>query len=60
MFRADAFIDALREFQPDVLAACQAAMRETHDDGDFVRINTASFEEGPDISIDYAVMEKTH
>ncbi|PWQ98720.1 mannose-1-phosphate guanylyltransferase/mannose-6-phosphate isomerase [Leucothrix arctica] len=59
MFRVDSFLQALGEYQPLVLAACERAMVQTHSDGDFIRLDTKSFEQCPDISIDYAVMEKT-
>lgn len=59
MFRADAYLRALGDFQPDVLTACKAAMASPSSDGDFIRFNAERFAESPDISIDYAVMEKT-
>lgn len=59
MFRADAYLRSLGDFQPDVLSACKAAMVDHSDDGDFVRVEDESFSKSPDISVDYAVMEKT-
>jgi mannose-1-phosphate guanylyltransferase/mannose-6-phosphate isomerase len=59
MFRADTFIDALQEFEPQLLEACMKSMMNVVDDGDFVRVDKESFSSCPDISVDYAVMEKT-
>ena len=59
LFRADAYLQALAQYQPEILQACQAALSEPRNDGDFIRINAAAFAQSPDISIDYAVMEKT-
>ena len=59
MFRADAYLRSLGDFQSEVLNACKAAMTEYSDDGDFVRVEAESFAKSPDISVDYAVMEKT-
>ncbi len=60
MFRADIYLNVLEEYQPDVFTACQAATQSTHHDGDFIRINADSFASSPEISVDYAVMEKTN
>lgn len=59
MFRVDAYLSSLADFQPDVLAACREAMKQPAPDGDFVRVEPESFATSPDISVDYAVMEKT-
>lgn len=57
MFRADRYLALLRQYQPAMLAACQAAMAELSPDLDFVRVKKAAFEACPDNSIDYAIME---
>lgn len=59
LFRADRYLQALATYAPGVLAACQAAMQNPSDDGDFIRIDSTAFAQCPDISVDYAVMEKT-
>jgi mannose-1-phosphate guanylyltransferase / mannose-6-phosphate isomerase len=58
-FSARAYVDALKILAPDVLNACQAAMESAAVDGIFVRPDAAAFAAAPNISIDYAVMEKT-
>ncbi|WP_299031769.1 mannose-1-phosphate guanylyltransferase/mannose-6-phosphate isomerase [uncultured Sulfitobacter sp.] len=56
--RADVMIDAFRAHAPDVLAAVQAAVDAAVDDLSFTRLDPALWDTVPDISIDYAVMEK--
>ena len=57
MFRADRYLQLLGQYQPAMLAACQAAMAELSPDLDFIRVKKAAFEACPDNSIDYAIME---
>ena len=59
LFRADVYLEALAEFQPEVLRTCQQAMQKNSFDDDFIRIDAEAFSACPNISIDYAVMEKT-
>jgi mannose-1-phosphate guanylyltransferase len=59
LFRASRYLEALKAHRPDVLAACQSAMADARSDMDFVRVDEAVFRACPDVSIDYAVMEKT-
>lgn len=57
LFRASRYLEALRQFRPDIHAACEKAMTGTQQDLDFVRVDKAAFIACPDESIDYAVME---
>lgn len=57
MFRADRYLEELGQFRPDILSACQAAMKTTVADFDFIRVDANAFKACPDESIDYAVME---
>jgi mannose-1-phosphate guanylyltransferase/mannose-6-phosphate isomerase len=59
MFRADVMIDELEAHAPGIVAACRAAIKDAKRDLDFVRLDAAAFGNAPNISIDYAVMEKT-
>lgn len=57
-FRAAAFLEALKACHPALhkgAAACWAASRKV---GDRIELDEASFSRLPDISVDYAVMEK--
>ena len=58
MFRVDAFIAALAEHAPEVLAAARAAAGRATGTGGLVHPEAAAFASAPSISIDYAVMEK--
>jgi mannose-1-phosphate guanylyltransferase len=57
MVRADRYLDVLKQFRPDILAACELAMANVVADLDFVRVDGEAFKACPDESIDYAVME---
>jgi mannose-1-phosphate guanylyltransferase/mannose-1-phosphate guanylyltransferase/mannose-6-phosphate isomerase len=59
MFTAEFILAELDRYAPDVLAAVRAAMAARHADLDFIRLGAAAFEAAPDISIDYAIAEKT-
>jgi mannose-1-phosphate guanylyltransferase/mannose-6-phosphate isomerase len=59
MFRANAYLDELREHAPAILAACEAAVAAATRDLDFTRLSPDTFGACPSDSIDYAVMEKT-
>jgi len=58
VFRADVLVEDMRLHAPDVLAAARAALAAAKRDLDFVRLD-ATYSDSPDISIDYALMEKT-
>ncbi len=59
VFKAGRYLSELRNFAPDILAACTAAYTAAKADLDFVRIDKAEFAKCRSESIDYAVMEKT-
>ncbi|HYP33914.1 MAG TPA: mannose-1-phosphate guanylyltransferase/mannose-6-phosphate isomerase [Burkholderiaceae bacterium] len=58
VLRASVWLDALREFRPDILAATEAAWRGRAPDERFVRPTREAFLAVPSESVDYAVMEK--
>ena len=53
------YLSELEHFRPDIFSACVSAWDNRSTDGDFVRPDCVSFENCPDESIDYAVMEQT-
>ena len=57
-FSAGALLAAAAKACPDVLAAAQACIAATPAQGDVVLFDKVSFLAQPDISIDYAVMER--
>jgi mannose-1-phosphate guanylyltransferase / mannose-6-phosphate isomerase len=59
VFRADVLIEDLAKHAPDVLTAARGALAKSKRDDDFVRLDTDAFAGAPNISIDYALMEKT-
>ena len=59
MFRADVLIEEMRALAPDVLEAVLPAVAARKVDLDFIRLNETAFAAAPDISIDYAIAEKT-
>ena len=58
VFRADSYLSELKRFEPEIFSAASAAVDEGQSDLDFFR-PSATFADAPDVSIDYAVMEKT-
>lgn len=62
-FRADRVIEEMQACAPDVVVAvqtCLSASRRTRGDKlHSVELNRETFEQAPDISIDYALMEKS-
>lgn len=59
LFKASSYLDALAQFEPEMLQACQKAYEHAQSDLDFIRLDETAFEKAPDISVDYAVMERT-
>ena len=59
LFRANRYLAELEALRPDVLEACRAAHAGKESDLHFLRFDEAAFLACPDVSIDYAVMEKT-
>ena len=59
VFRADVMLDELERHTPGIVAACKAALESAKRDLDFIRLGADAFEKAQDISIDFAVMEKT-
>ena len=55
---ARAMVEAFAEHQPEMCAACQAALEGAEADLQFLRLAEEPFAQAPSLSIDYAVMEK--
>ncbi len=58
VFKASAYLDALKRFAPQMLASCTAAFENAAEDLDFIRVDNDAFAECESVSVDYAVMEK--
>jgi mannose-1-phosphate guanylyltransferase / mannose-6-phosphate isomerase len=59
VLNARVFLDELGRLNPEIVAAATAAFDKSEQDLGFTRLDRKSFEQAPNISIDYAVMEKT-
>ncbi|WP_426342017.1 mannose-1-phosphate guanylyltransferase/mannose-6-phosphate isomerase [Pseudoduganella sp. S-14] len=59
LFRADAYLKELAQFQPDMARLSEEAVSKGYRDLDFCRLDEAAFTACPSDSIDYAVMEHT-
>jgi mannose-1-phosphate guanylyltransferase/mannose-6-phosphate isomerase len=59
VFRADMLIDELRHLAPAVLEAAREALAKATTDLGFLRLDETAYAKAPNVSIDYAVMEKT-
>lgn len=59
LFKASRYLDELQQHAPAIYAAGRAAFEKAKADLDFVRADRDAFAASPDISIDYAVMERT-
>lgn len=60
VFTAQSYLEELKKLAPQVHSACVSAIKGAARDLDFLRIDAEAFAVSPSISIDYAVMEKTH
>jgi mannose-1-phosphate guanylyltransferase/mannose-6-phosphate isomerase len=60
VFQADVMLEELARFEPDIAAATGKAVALAKTDLGFVVLDREAFVKAPKISIDYAVMERTH
>lgn len=58
-FKASVFLEELTKHHPDIAKQAKASFANSKKDLDFVRLDKDTFAKCEDISIDYAVMEKT-
>ncbi len=59
VFTAATLLDEMQAFAPEVTTAVRRAVQNRSTDLDFVRLEKASFATSPNISLDYAVAERT-
>jgi mannose-1-phosphate guanylyltransferase/mannose-6-phosphate isomerase len=60
VLHAATFVAELKALAPDILEAARSALDAASEDLGFLRLDSASFARSPNISIDYAVMERTN
>jgi len=58
LFSAKTYLQNLRQLNGEIFNNCVRSYSKAVKDLDFIRLNLADFEKCPNISIDYAVMEK--
>jgi len=56
---ARVLLEEMERFEPRVLNACRTALEHATSDEDFLRLDEAAFADQPNISFDYAVMERS-
>ncbi|WP_349746718.1 mannose-1-phosphate guanylyltransferase/mannose-6-phosphate isomerase [Pseudomonas frederiksbergensis] len=59
MFRASVMKSELERLSPDIIVAAELSLANATHDQDFTRLSQVDFVNAPNVSIDYAVMEKT-
>jgi mannose-1-phosphate guanylyltransferase len=59
MIGAGAFLDEMQKLAPETLTAAEQSVRQAKSDLDFVRLDETAFATAPNISVDYAIFEKT-
>jgi mannose-1-phosphate guanylyltransferase/mannose-6-phosphate isomerase len=60
VFSAETLIEEMQAHAPEVMAAVRRAVEAARSDLDFIRLDADAFATCPNISIDYAVAERTH
>ncbi len=60
LFRASVMVKELERCAPDLLHAARMSLQRAHRDLDFLRLEPEAFRRCPTVSIDVAVMERTH
>lgn len=60
VFKTSAFLSELQMYSPDVIVAAEQAKTWAVRDLDFIRVDKDSFAAAPNISVDYALMEKSN
>ena len=60
LFKAKNILEEIKKFSPEILKYCEKSILKKLFDLDFQRLDKQTFCECPNISIDYAVMEKTN
>jgi mannose-1-phosphate guanylyltransferase/mannose-6-phosphate isomerase len=59
VFTARTLIEEMEKYAPEVMAAVRRSLAARRTDLDFIRLDRAAFEACPNISLDYAVAERT-
>ena len=60
LFKPETFLEEINKYEPSILKYCKEALEKQTIDLDFNRLDETSFKKCTNISIDYAVMERTN
>ena len=60
MFKASDFINEIALYSPEILTSVKSSLDNASEDMDFIRLEENTFKTATDISVDYAVLEKTN
>ena len=60
LFKAETFLEEIKKYESSILKYCEESLDKQTIDLDFHRLDETSFKKCPNISIDYAVMERTN
>ncbi|EUC14738.1 mannose-1-phosphate guanylyltransferase/mannose-6-phosphate isomerase [Paraburkholderia hospita] len=59
MLKASTYLEELRRFEPEIARQAELSLKHATRDNDFIRLEAEAFAACPNISVDYAVMERT-
>ncbi|WP_322075050.1 mannose-1-phosphate guanylyltransferase/mannose-6-phosphate isomerase [Burkholderia cenocepacia] len=59
MLKASTYMEELRSWEPEIARQAELSLEHAARDHDFVRLQTEAFTACPNVSVDYAVMERT-
>ena len=59
VLHARTYLEELARLEPKILESARGGLARAIDDLGFIRLERASFSQSPNVSVDYAVMEKT-
>ena len=59
LFKASCIINEISKFEPQLLELCRKSIQKSSKDFDFYRLDSKYFEQCKNISVDFAIMEKT-
>jgi mannose-1-phosphate guanylyltransferase/mannose-6-phosphate isomerase len=59
LLKASTYMEELRKYEPEIARQTTLSLELAKRDDDFVRLDAGAFQDCPNVSVDYAVMERT-
>jgi mannose-1-phosphate guanylyltransferase/mannose-6-phosphate isomerase len=59
LLKASTYMEELRKYEPEIARQTTLSLELAKRDDDFVRLDASAFQDCPNVSVDYAVMERT-